>query len=72
VLKSGKCLYCGAPIPGALHVVETQGGLPPELQLALQAGAEKSAGGSRWIRRMIAFGVAAILVAAIMGPCMNS
>ncbi len=72
MLKSGKCLYCGAPIPGALHVVEPGPGLPPDILLSLQPRAAEVSSRTRWIRRMIAFGVASLLVAAIMGPCMKS
>jgi hypothetical protein len=72
VLKSGRCLYCSAPIPGALHVVEPGRGMPPDVLLSIQPRAAEVSSRTRWIRRMIAFGVASMLVGAIMGPCMKS
>jgi hypothetical protein len=72
MLKSGRCLYCAALIPGALHVVEPERGLPPDLLLSLQPRTAEVSSRTRWIRRMIAFGVATMLVAAVMGPCMRS
>jgi hypothetical protein len=72
VLKTGRCSYCGAPLPGALHVVGSTPGLPPELLLSLQPRTPQVSKRTRWIRRLIGLGVASLLVAAIMGPCMKS
>lgn len=72
VLKSGKCLYCGNAIRGALHVVEGKAGLPVELQFALQPREGKLSNRAKWIRRIIALGVSSLIVALIMGPCMKS
>jgi hypothetical protein len=72
LLKSGKCIYCGAPLPGALHLVEPWRGLPPDVLLSLQPRTAEVSIRTRWIRRMIAFGVSSLLVSGIVGPCMKS
>jgi len=72
VLRSGKCFYCGAEIPGSPGAAEEKGALPPELLLALEPHAARVSRGSKWIRRTIAFGATAVLVAAIMGSCMRA
>jgi hypothetical protein len=72
VLKSGKCLYCGERIPGALHVEETRPGLPPELMFSLQPRPARVSTRRKWIGRAIAMGVSSLLVGLMMGPCMKS
>jgi len=71
MMKSGKCLYCGQPLPGALQVVETRPGLPPELMFALQPRTSQITPRTKWIRRAIAMGISSLLVGLFMGPCMN-
>ena len=70
--KNGKCIYCGAPLPGAAQVAEPQRGLPPEILLSLQPRRVEISSRTRWIRRAIAFGVSSSLLAAFMGACMKS
>lgn len=72
VLKSGKCLYCGNPIPGAIHAVEAKPGVPPELMFALQPREAQVSNSSKWIRRFIAAGVASILIAFFVRACMKT
>jgi hypothetical protein len=72
VLKSGKCVYCGEPIPGALRVVEARPSLPSEFFFSTQPRADKLSIRAKWMRRAVAMGVSSLLVAAIMGPCMKS
>jgi hypothetical protein len=74
LLRTGKCIYCGANVPGALRLVtsETREALPVEeamLQVQLQAaGKEKR---NPWPVRIMAFGAASLLTAALIGPCMS-
>ncbi len=72
VLKSGKCFYCGVEIPGSPPPAQSKVALPPDLLLAFAPRAASVSTGSQWIRRMIAFGATALLLAAIMGPCMKA
>ena len=72
VLKTGKCSYCGAPLPGAVPVVASARGLPPEVLVSLEPRTAVVSSRSKWIRRMLAVGVTFLLVAAVMGSCMKS
>jgi len=72
VLKTGKCSYCQAEIPGSAVQTQVKAALPPELLLAFEPRAVTVSTRSKWIRRAIALGVAALLVAGVMALCMKS
>ena len=80
MLKSGHCLYCGTETPhaaGLAREVASRGGpsataLPAELLFALEPKASGVSSGSMWLRRVIALGLAALLLALFVGQCMKS
>jgi hypothetical protein len=73
LLKAGKCVYCGATIPGLVPALPTgpKGSLPTEIPLPELMVADDMQNRAKWARRIIAFGGMALLIAAMMGACMK-
>jgi hypothetical protein len=73
LLKAGKCVYCGATIPGLAPAAAaiSKGTLPSELALPELMIAGDMENRAKWARRIIAFGGMALLIAAMMGACMK-
>lgn len=71
--KAGRCLYCGTTIDEALAVAhdESRTPMPPEMMFALEPRTEGRSRGSKWLRRLIALGVAGLLLAVFVGQCMR-
>lgn len=72
MLKLGKCLYCGADVPGSLRLVESKPAIAPELLIALEPRPRKTQGRSRWIKQVLIFGVSSTLLSALLSQCMKS
>jgi hypothetical protein len=72
VLRSGRCVYCGAETGPAGTVAAGGSKLPPEALIALEPRAHEVSSRSVWLRRVIALGGAGLIVALVMGPCMRT
>ena len=71
--KAGRCLYCGTTIDESLAVAHDASRVmvPPELMFALEPRPEGRATGSKWLRRLIALGVAGVVLAVFVAQCMR-
>lgn len=72
LLKSGRCVYCGADLGGPAQALAPASKLPAELLIALEPRPKAASSGSIWFRRILALGGAVLLTALVMGPCMKA
>lgn len=72
LLRSARCVYCGAETGTPEAVAASGPRLPPEALIALEPRAHEVSSRSVWLRRVIALGGAGLVVALVMGPCMRS
>jgi hypothetical protein len=72
LLKSDRCLYCGASTGGAAVAAAPTSKLPAELLIALEPRASTVTTRTIWLRRVFALGGAGLLTALVMGPCMRT
>ena len=72
LLKSARCVYCGTALGGPSVPAGPASKLPAEALIALEPRARSDSTGSLWLRRVLALGVAGLLTALVMGPCMRT
>ena len=77
LLRSERCVYCGAPTGGGGALAAPSAGvpaskLPAQLLIALEPRASAISTRSIWLRRVLALGAAGLLTALVMGPCMRT
>lgn len=72
LLKSGRCVYCGADLGTQAQTLAPASKLPAELLIALEPRPKTVSSGSVWFRRIIALGGAGLITALVMGPCMKA
>lgn len=72
LLKSDRCLYCGAATGGPGIEATPASRLPADALIALEPRPVTVSTTSRWLRRGIAFGFAGLLTLVVVLLCMRA
>jgi hypothetical protein len=71
LLKSDRCLYCGAATGKPAPPAAPASRLPADALIALEPRQREAGTGSKWLRRVIALGFAGLLTAIVVLLCMK-